>query len=132
LELDPSIFYPIAACPYLLFPGEKKPISKLLSAAELPLRVDIEHEYVPLNPEIGPDDGEPIKRKVTIPFAELDKIDASATRGKYKFLLNYLKQRESELQLPKEWQDSAMMQSLLFMVCTVKAFTTPQAIQTGI
>jgi len=73
LELDPSIFYPIAACPYLLFPGEKKPISKLLSA-ELPLKVDIEHEYVPLNPEIGPD-GEPVKKKVTIPFAELDNID---------------------------------------------------------
>ena len=43
-EISPSIYYPIATCPYRLFPGESRPITKLMGL-EAPLKLDIVYEY---------------------------------------------------------------------------------------
>ena len=42
-EMD-QVYHPIASAPYLLFPGEKRPIKKLLEQS-LPLKLDIEYEF---------------------------------------------------------------------------------------
>ena len=85
-EIDPSIFYPIAACPYLLFPGETKPITKLL-AQELPLKLDLVYEMEAENPVAG---GPVLKHTLRIPYSELSKIEGVGERTAYKFLMNYL------------------------------------------
>ena len=66
-DLPPHIYYPIAICPYKLFPGESKPISKLL-AQELPLQLDVSHELE--SEENDPADGSKVKKTVTIPYSE--------------------------------------------------------------
>jgi hypothetical protein len=66
-DLPPNIYYTIAICPYNLFPGESKPISKLL-AQELPLQLDVSHELE--SEENDPADGSKVKKTVTIPYSE--------------------------------------------------------------
>ena len=77
------IYYPIISCPYKMFPGEKKPISRLLRE-ELPLKMDIEFEHE--TQEKGPD-GKNIKQKFVIPFEDFSKYDVEAKRGAYVFFL---------------------------------------------
>lgn len=86
-DVPQQIYYPIATCAYKLFPGESKPITKLLEQ-ELPLKLDIEHDYI--STELSPD-GKPVKKKLVIPYAELSKFDSGNTQSAYTFLIEYLK-----------------------------------------
>jgi hypothetical protein len=66
-----------------MFPGEKKPLSRLLRE-ELPLKQDVEFEHE--LEEKGPD-GKNIKKKVVIPYAEFSKYDMNDKRGAFTFFL---------------------------------------------
>ena len=106
----------------MLFPGEKKPLSKLLKQ-ELPLKLDIEHELVG-----RPGHGKPsVKRKVRIPYEaftrDADDCPPSERRSATKLLKNYLCENEKALDLPKNWQnDSFGLAYLTFMMCSVRSF----------
>ena len=97
-DIPQQIYFPIATCAYKLFPGESMPIKKLLEQ-ELPLKLDIEHEYN--STEIGAD-GKNVKKKLVIPYAELSQFDESDTQGAYTFLTDYLKRHQEELKLPTD------------------------------
>ena len=97
-EISTSIYYPIATCPYRLFPGEAKPISKLLSL-DLPLKLDIEYEYDTEEKDPA-DTSKKLKRKVVIPYSELEKIvDTGSSHQAYDFLIAFIKERQSELKI---------------------------------
>ena len=103
-EIPATIYYPIATCPYRLFPGETKPITKLL-AAEMPLKLDIEYEYETdeKDPE---DDLKKLKRKIVIPHNELSKIeDTGKHHLAYDFLIAFIKERQAELKIEGDVRD---------------------------
>lgn len=118
-EISTSIYYPIATCPYRLFPGEAKPISKLLSL-DLPLKLDIEYEYD--TEEKDPADAsKKLKRKVVIPYSELEKIvDTGSSHQAYDFLIAFIKERQSELKIQGDVRDWPHLQQMLFSVCAVR------------
>ena len=71
-EVPAPLYYPVATCPYRLFPGETKPITKLLTA-ELPLKLDIEYEY-DTDEKDPADNSKKLKRKIVIPYSEVSQI----------------------------------------------------------
>jgi len=124
-EIDPRLFCTIAACPYLLFPGETKPITKLLSS-ETPLQLDIEYSF-------GGRDSEGVVRelKIKIPHSDLSSLRSQGERSTYKFLVSYLKEREAEIGLQKNWleNETAMLNVVIFMICAVRTFSRRDSLE---
>ena len=118
-DILPQVYYPIATCPYRLFPGETRPLEKLL-AAELPLKLDIQHEYE--TEEKNPD-GTRVKHTIVIPYAELAKFEFGARHSAYNFLVDFVSQRKEELKIEGDPSSWPVLQELLFAVCAVRTFT---------
>ena len=122
-EVSPTIYYPIATCPYRLFPGETKPITKLLST-EMPIKLDIEYEYE--TDEKDPtDESKKLKNKFVIPHSEWSKIeyDASKPHQSYDFLVGYVASRQHELKVKGDIREWPHLQQMLFSVCAVRSLT---------
>lgn len=93
-EIPPSIFYPVVTCPYKLFPGETRPLTRLLSE-EVPFKHDIEFEH---ETEEKDEEGKKIKKKVVIPYAELCSFDINDRRS----VLQYFLRTRADLKLDHE------------------------------
>ena len=98
------LYFPIACSPYLLFPGEAKPLGRLCRHTG-PLKLDIEHELVVPAPAGSGETS--VKCKVKIPFSAIQQHRDSPAQEKissFKLLKQYLVENEKKLNLPKNWQ----------------------------
>lgn len=103
-----------------MFPGETKPITKLL-AATFPLKLDIDYEFETEEKDPA-DPSKKLKRRLVIPHAELSKIGNSDQPSQVLcFLLAYIKERQSELKIEGDLMNWPHLQQLLVSICALRS-----------
>lgn len=95
--MNPFVLDSVLTIPYRLFPGEARPLAKLLTA-ELPLKLDIEVEVDACREN---SDGTRTRTKVTVPNAEVRSLDRSSKdqRKAHTFIMEHIKSHAEELKI---------------------------------